>query len=95
MVARPYNITVLDYFRVSKDIPLIQFLTWHIVLVEQWSFEDVATVDFTPMRINWIGGTKRDATGCRFTFKDGRRINLIVAEKEPGWFYVDSSIGTA
>ncbi len=81
----------LEFFREKKEQPIIRFLTWYIVLVEGWSFEDIKEMVGKPMTLREIDGVKCACHSWSFTFHTGRLVKLVLVENERGEFSVHSS----
>jgi len=81
--------TCLEYLRLFKEQPFIQFLTWYIVLVEQWSFDDIAEMTIELLDSDrWVGSKMK----CSFRFRDGRNVSLIIAQNHDGQWYAAQSM---
>lgn len=85
--------TVLDWFRSQKHQPLIQFLTWYIVLVNEWEFEDITHLVMADAPPD--GSFTRVRRYCRFVFRNGDVETLLVVMGSGGKFYVQSSFRVA
>ncbi len=83
--------TMLDFFRANKGEKIIQFLTWHIILVWGLKLEDIASVSITPMSADIPFPRLVSRTQFRFVFQDNRTETWIVNENARGDFYVESS----
>jgi hypothetical protein len=79
--------SVLDFFRASKAEPLIQFLTWYLVLVQEWRIEDIASMEFGQWRPAEWG---RLLITVNFVLVNGKRESWTVV-KNGDIFYVESS----
>lgn len=82
------TISVLEHFRIRKDLPIVQFLTWYLLLVEQWNFDDVADFEIEMRSEKSFLHETVTVHYCRFTFKDAHISTLKVVEHNDK-MYVD------
>lgn len=90
MSTPPLRPTVLDWFRSQRTQPMVQFLTWYIILTLEWKFEDMADVEITELepQVN-PGPVICHRYSWSFTFQNGMKSSLIVKQVY-GDCYVDS-----
>lgn len=89
MAAPLTKATVLDFFRAQKHEPIIQFLTWYIVLVHERKIEDIDSVEITPLSVTDPFLDLRSQTRFRFVFH-GKAETWTVNQNGRGDFYVAS-----
>lgn len=79
MSVPPLRPTVLDWFRSRRNEPIIQFLTWYIILTLEWKFEDMASVEITELEPQAEPGSViYHRWSWSFTFQNGMRSSLLV-----------------
>lgn len=78
MSTPPLQPTVLDWFRSRRDEPIIQFLTWYIILTLEWKFEDMAEVKISELAPQTMGSVIYHRWSWQFTFDNGIISSLLV-----------------
>ncbi len=83
--------STLDFFRANKEQPIVQFVTWYILLVKEWSFDDIQEVLIRLMEPRDTFGVKQNQQSWSFTFRNGRTIQLLFVEIERNNWYCELS----
>jgi hypothetical protein len=87
----PLRPTVLDWFRSQSNQPIVQFLTWYIILTLEWRFEDLTSVEITELTPQTGPGSSvlYHRWSWSFTFDNGMKSSLLV-KGAYGNYHVDS-----
>ncbi len=83
--------TVLDWFRANSSSPLIQYLTWYLILVLDWNFEDMTMIEIGPVHQVTSGWGIVARLSYRFSFYNKPAVTLSIVQTSGGKFYVEHS----
>jgi hypothetical protein len=90
------GMTALEAFRRLAHLPIVQYLTWYILLVQKWDFDNIA--DFSIREEKNVSGDFGQIVNkyfCSFRFKRDTHPTSLAISENNGRFRVDSSFSLA